>query len=171
MLTDTVVNEIIMDVTDDEESSVPIIECILKGKTFDLEISEEIDIKLTIVRKVLYKLYDAGIVTYTKTRDPEKANQYLYSWQFEQQKVFDIINRKNEKLLEEIEKSIAYEEENMFFACQANGHRYEFEKASENNFECPQCGESLDFQDNSTIIVELLKEKAAYLAMGKSRGK
>ena len=55
----------------------------------------------------------------------------------------------------EIEKSLEYEEENMFFLCRANGHRYKFDEATENNFQCPKCGESLEYQDNSTIIVEL----------------
>ena len=43
----------------------------------------------------------------------------------------------------------------MFFACNLNGHRYKFDEASENNFSCPKCGESLEFQDNKTIIAEL----------------
>ncbi|HEX7468807.1 MAG TPA: transcription factor E [Methanobacterium sp.] len=166
MLSDPIVQEILMDVTDDEESSVSIIECILKGKTIDLEIAEETEIKLNTVRKVLYKLYDVGIATYKKSNDPE-TNRYIYSWNFEQEKVSEIINKKYEKFSEEIEKSIKYEEENMFFACKANGHRYKFENASENNFACPQCGGSLEYQDNSTIIMELLKEKAACISKGK----
>ncbi len=154
MLSNPVVQEILMDITNDEKNSVSIIECILKGKTFDEEIAEETEIRLNIVRKVLYKLYDAGIATYKRSKDPE-TNWYIYSWKFEQEKVFNIINKKYKKFSEEIEKSLEYEEENMFFACKDNGHRYKFEEASENNFICPKCGESLEYQDNSTIIVEL----------------
>ena len=61
LLSDPNVQEILMDITDDEKRSFPIIECILNGKTNDLEIAEETEIKLNTVRKVLYKLYDAGI--------------------------------------------------------------------------------------------------------------
>ena len=56
MLSDPIVQEILMDITNDEKSSVSIIECILKGKTFDEEIAEETELRLNIVRKVLYKL-------------------------------------------------------------------------------------------------------------------
>ncbi len=56
MLSDPNVQEILLDITDDEEGSFPIIDCIMKGKTNDLEIAEETDIKLNTVRKVLYKL-------------------------------------------------------------------------------------------------------------------
>ncbi len=46
----------------------------------------------------------------------------------------------------------------MFFACKSNGHRYKFENASEINFICPQCGESLEFVDNTSVIAALMKE-------------
>jgi transcription initiation factor TFIIE subunit alpha len=170
MLTNPVVQEMLMDITNNEKGSISIIECILNGKTFDLEIAEETDIKLNTVRKVLYKLNDAGIATYKKSQDPE-TKWFIYSWKFEQDNVFDVITKKYEKLSEEIEKSIEYEEANMFFACKSNGHRYKFENASEHNFTCPKCGESLEHYDNSPIIRELLKEKADAVFLAKSNGK
>lgn len=170
MLRDPNVQEILIDITDDAESSISIIECILNGITSDLDIAEETDIKLTIVRKVLYNLYDAGIATYKRTKDPESSGD-IYSWKFEQEKVYDIITKKYEKITQEIEKSIEYEEENMFFICKTNLHRYKFEKASEYNFKCPKCGNSLEYQDNSAIISELLKEKDACVPMGKLKKK
>ncbi len=170
LLSDPIVQEILMDITNDDKSSVSIIECILNGKTSDEEIAEETEIKLNIVRKILYKLHDAGIASYKRIKDP-KTNWYIYNWKFEQEKISYIITKKYEKFSEEIDKSIEYEEKNMFFVCKANGHRYKFEKASVNNFKCPKCGESLEYQDNSTIIGELIKEKAASILLGKSKGK
>jgi len=157
---DPAVEKILMDITNNEEGSVSIIECILNGKTFDSEIAEETDIKLNKVRKILYKFHDAGIASYKRTKDPE-TNWFIYSWKFDKEKVSDIISRKNQRNTEDIEKSIKYEEENMFFACKTNGHRYKFEKASEYNFVCPECDDTLEYQDNALRIVELLKEKAA----------
>jgi transcription initiation factor TFIIE subunit alpha len=159
-----------MDITNGEESSFSIIECIVNGKTSDEEISEETKIKLTVVRKILYKLYDAGIASYKRTKDPNTKWE-SYSWKFEHDKASDIINKKYESITEEIEKSIKYEEENIFFACKTNNHRYKFEKASENNFICPECGESLEYQDNSPIIVKLLNDKARYISSGKTKKK
>jgi transcription initiation factor TFIIE subunit alpha len=157
---DPAVEKILMDITNNEEGSVSIIECILNGKTFDSEIAEETDIKLNKVRKILYKFHDAGIASYKRTKDPE-TNWFIYSWKFDKEKVSDIISRKHQRNTEDIEKSIKYEEENMFFACKTNGHRYKFEKASEYNFVCPECDDTLEYQDNALRIVELLKEKAA----------
>ena len=168
MLKNPLFQEILMDITNDEESSFSIIECILKGKTSDEEISKETEIKLTVVRRVLYKLYDAGIASYKRTRDPDTKWE-SYNWRFEQDKVSEIINKKYESLTEEIERCIKYEEENIFFVCKTNNHRYKFEKASQTNFICPECGESLKYQDNSSIIVKLLNEKARYTSLGKSK--
>jgi len=158
MLSDPKVQELLIDITDDEESSISIIECIMNDITSDLDIAEETDIKLTIVRKILYNLYDAGIATYTRTNDPENSGD-IYNWKFEQDRLYNIITKKYEKITEELEKSIEYEQENMFFVCQTNLHRYKFEQASEYNFKCPKCGNSLEYQDNSAIISELLKKK------------
>jgi transcription initiation factor TFIIE subunit alpha len=158
LLSDPNVQEILLDITDDEMGSFPIIDCIINGKTNDLEIAEETDIKLNTVRKVLYKLYDAGIATYKKSNDPE-TNKFIYNWKFDKEKVSNIINEKFEKFSEEIDRSIEYEEGNMFFSCDTNGHRYKFEEATENNFTCPECGKSLEYQDNSAIIDELLRIK------------
>ena len=156
---DPAVEKILMDITNNEEGSVSIFECILNGKTFDSEIAEETEIKLNTVRKILYKFHDAGIASYKRTKDPE-TNWFIYSWKFDKEKVSDIISKKHQRNTEDIEKSIKYEEENMFFACKTNGHRYKFEKASEFNFVCPDCNDTLEYQDNTSRIVELLKEKA-----------
>jgi len=167
ILSDPVVQEILMEITDDEECSYSIIESILKGTVSDIDIAEETEIKLTTVRKILYKLYDAGVVSYKRSKDPE-TNWEIYKWKFDQKKVSDIINMKYQDLTQEIEKSIEIEENNMFFACKINNHRYKFEKASEYNFACPKCGESLEYQDNATIIADLLNMKAKYESMGKT---
>jgi transcription initiation factor TFIIE subunit alpha len=170
MLKNSEVQEFLMDITDNEKNCIMIIECILKGKTSDAAIAEETEIKLNSVRKILNKLYDAGVASYKRSKDPE-TNFEIYNWKFEQKKLNDLIIDKQEDLLKEIERSLKYEKDNMFFACKANGHRYIYEDASEYNFVCPQCGESLAFQDNTLIIGELLNKKAKYEAISKTRTK
>jgi len=75
-----------MDITNNEKDSISIIESILKGNTSDLEIAEETEIKLNTVRKVLYKLNDAGIASYKKSQDPE-TKWFIYNWQMFWKKV------------------------------------------------------------------------------------
>jgi transcription initiation factor TFIIE subunit alpha len=160
MLKDAAVQDILTGITNDEENSVSIIKCMLEGKTTDEEIAEETEIRLNIVRRVLYKLYDAGVASYKRSKDPE-TQWYTYSWKFEEKKISDILDKNYEKISRDLNESLEYEEENMFFLCKSNDHRYNFEEASENNFTCGECGAALEYQDNSAIITELkeLKKK------------
>jgi transcription initiation factor TFIIE subunit alpha len=157
MIKDANVQEMLIAVTMDEENSIPIIQCLLNGKTTDEEIAEETEIRLNIVRRILYKLYDAGVASYKRSKDPE-TQWYTYSWRFEENKIREIIAKKYENFSREIVQSLEYEEENMFFVC-PNGCRYNFNEASENNFICPECDCKMEFQDNSTIILELKELK------------
>lgn len=158
MFNDAAVQEILTSITNDDENSFSIIKCMLDGKTTDEEISEVTEIRLNIVRRVLYKLYDAGIASYKRSKDPE-TQWYTYNWTFEEKKVFEILDEKYEKYSKEVNASLEYEEENMFFVCKNNDHRYNFEEASENNFTCGECGAPLEYQDNSAIIDELKELK------------
>jgi transcription initiation factor TFIIE subunit alpha len=157
MLNDPVIQELLVDITNDDENSISIIECLINGKLTDEEIAEETEIRLNIVRRILYKLYDAGIASYKRSKDPE-TQWYTYSWKFEEKKVFEIIQKIYDKSAKELRKSLQYEESNIFFKCKSTGSRYTFEEASENNFMCPDCKEKLVFDDNSILIAEL-KEK------------
>ncbi|MEN4018289.1 MAG: transcription factor E [Methanobacterium sp.] len=153
ILKEPLVQEFIQGITEDAENSVSIIKCLLEGKLTDEEISEEIELRLNIVRRILYKLYDAGIASYKRSKDPE-TQWYTYSWKFDSEKVIETISEKYKQSSKEMEESLAYEEENMFFSC-VNGCRYNFEEASEHNFICPECESTLEYQDNSSLIDEL----------------
>ena len=113
MLKDTAVQEVLTGITNDEENSVSIIKCMLEGKTTDEEIAEETEIRLNIVRRVLYKLYDAGVASYKRSKDPE-TQWYTYSWKFEERKISEIIEENYQKFSKEVNESLEYEEENMF---------------------------------------------------------
>jgi transcription initiation factor TFIIE subunit alpha len=153
MLQEPLVQEFIHGITKDTENSISIINCLLEGKLTDEEISEKIELRLNIVRRILYKLYDAGIASYKRSKDPE-TQWYTYSWKFDTEKVIETISENYKQSSKEIEESLAYEEENMFFSC-LNGCRYNFEEASELNFMCPECDSPLEYQDNSSLIDEL----------------
>lgn len=157
MFKDAAVQDMLIGITEDEEHSVSIIKCMLEGKTTDEQIAEETEIRLNIVRRVLYKLYDAGVASYKRSKDPE-TQWYTYAWKFEEKKILSLLDKNYEKISRELNESLEYEEENMFFVCH-DTHRYDFEEASENNFTCTECGAPLEYQDNSAIITELKELK------------
>ena len=91
----------------------------------------------------------------------------MYVWELEEISIIEAVSKKYESLSADIEKSIQYEEDNMFFACKTNRHRYKFDNASEINFICPICGESLEFVDNTSVITALMKENDKCKVKGK----
>lgn len=181
LIDDANVQEILIDITKDEENSSPIIKSLISGKTTDEEIAEETEIRLNIVRRVLYKLYDAGMASYKRSKDPE-TQWYTYSWKFEEDKIKEVLEERSRKFSKELDEFLEYGEDNMFFTCSRNGCSfnlsegsleslslidhlkkcsYSFEEAAELNFTCPHCGGTMEYQDNSSLITQLkeIKEK------------
>ena len=138
-----------------EETIIPIIKALNDGIETDEEIAEKTEIKLNIVRKMLYKLYDLGIANYKRSKDPE-TQWFSYSWKFDEEEVSNIIIESSEEEIEKLKKELEYEENNMFFECPKDHARFDFDTATDNEFWCP-CGEDLVFQDNEKIIKQLKK--------------
>ena len=136
-----------------EETIIPIINALDEGIETDEEIANKTGIKLNIVRKILYKLYDLKIANYKRSKDPE-TQWFTYSWKFDKEELINQINRESEAELNALNDQLAYEENNMFFICHEGHVRYNFDEASDEEFLC-LCGEELQFQDNSDIIAQL----------------
>ncbi len=136
-----------------EETIIPIINALDEGIETDEEIAEKTGIKLNIVRKILYKLYDLKIANYKRSKDPE-TQWFTYSWKFDKEELINQINKESESELNALNDRLAYEENNMFFICPEGHVRYNFDEASDEEFLCV-CGEELQFQDNSDMIDQL----------------
>ena len=138
-----------------EKTIIPIINALREGIETDEEIASRTEIKLNIVRKILYKLYDMKIANYKRSKDPE-TQWYTYTWKFDENELIKQINEKCNANLKELNEQLEYEENNMFFVCPEGHVRYNFDKASDEEFICV-CGEELEFEDN-TERVNRLKE-------------
>lgn len=138
-----------------EKTIIPIINALIDGAETDEEIANKTEIKLNIVRKILYKLYDLKIANYKRSKDPE-TQWFTYSWKFEEEELINQINEECEKELNDLNAQLDSEENNMFFVCPQGHVRYNFDEASDEEFLCV-CGEELEFQDNSDIIKQLKK--------------
>ena len=138
-----------------EKTIIPIINALMDGIETDEEIAAKTEIKLNIVRKILYKLYDLKIATYKRSKDPE-TQWYTYSWKFDEDELVRQINEECEAELSELNATLENEENNMFFVCPQGHVRYNFDTASDEEFLCV-CGEELVFQDNTDIIKQIKK--------------
>ena len=96
-----------------------------------------------------------GIANYKRSKDPE-TQWFTYSWKFEEEELINQIITNSEKELDNLNKELEYEEDNMFFVCPHGHGRFDFNEASEHDFWCA-CGEDLIFQDNEENIKQLKK--------------
>lgn len=76
MIDDPLVKSLLTNVVEDE-SNLPIVQALIDGVETDEAIAEKTEIKLNIVRKILYKLYDMGLATYKKKNKTRKHNGLL----------------------------------------------------------------------------------------------
>ena len=134
--------------------NLEVIQSLINNIETDEEIAEKTKIKLNIVRKILYKLYDSGIASYKRSKDPE-TQWYTYAWKFENQEVSKLIGEYAKQNINQIQKEIDEEENNMFFICPHGHWRFNFEEAEDYGFLCPDCGYEMIFQDNKGNIEQL----------------
>ena len=156
ILKDPLSKNLIIDVIGDEEN-FPIVQALIDGVSTDEKIAETTNIRLNVVRRILYKLYDAQLASYKRSKDPE-TQWFTYNWIFDQDEVNRQISKKAKIELANKEQKLYNEENNMFFICNNEHQRYNFDNASEYNFTCPDCGEELVFQDNKKKITNLKRE-------------
>ena len=122
MIDDPLVKSLLTNVVEDE-SNLPIVQALIDGVETDEAIAEKTEIKLNIVRKILYKLYDMGLATYKRSKDPE-TQWFTYSWKFEEQEVINHIKSDSEEYLKMLNKELEKEEDTMYFVC--NGESINF---------------------------------------------
>jgi transcription initiation factor TFIIE subunit alpha len=160
MLKSRLVKEFLNNVIDDEKNMC-VVECLLNETNTDEEIAEETGIKLNLVRKVLYKLYDSGIASYKRSKDPE-TQWYTYSWKFDVDNINFQIETKYKNRISSLKALLEIEENNMFFVCESGHERFDFDSASDKGFVCPECGKEIKFEDNTTVVKGIKKEIALH---------
>ena len=156
MIDDPLVKTLLTNVVEDE-SNLPIVQALIDGVETDEEIANKTGIKLNIVRKILYKLYDLGLASYKRSKDPE-TQWFTYTWKFEKEEVINRIIKDSEDYLKMLNDELEREENNMFFLCPQGHVRFDFDDASDYEFLCPVCGEELEFQDNAANIKQIKED-------------
>jgi transcription initiation factor TFIIE subunit alpha len=141
---------------------VRIAEALLSRKeATDSELAEELGEKPSHVRKVLYDLYEARIAEYHKEKDKETGWLTFY-WQINPGHAAQNITEKLRRDLRELMGALEYEQSHQFFICPQGAERFDFARATEHDFHCPEHGAILDQHDNAHEL-EALKQRVEAL--------
>jgi transcription initiation factor TFIIE subunit alpha len=131
-------------------------------ETTDEEIATKTDLKLNIVRRILYKLHDNHLASYRRIRDAN-TGWFLYYWKIEPKKAQALVNRKKRMVLTLLEQKLEHESTNDLYACtNKDSSPVPFEEAMNLSFRCPICNGQLEYVDNAKAI-SFLRERVEKL--------
>jgi len=135
------------------EEAVTVVKSLKKiGEATDEIIANDCGIRLNTVRKVLYKLYDHGLVSCTRVRD-EKTGWFIFYWRLQPDQLDAFIRSRKKRALDKLKQRLDFEKNHSFFICKTDPEvRVTFEEAMETSFKCGKCGNQLDSTDNAELI-------------------
>lgn len=142
-----------------------VVKKITEKEVSDVELAETMELKPNIIRKHLYALYEAGIVTYRRHRS--KTGWYTYFWKVQPDKISEVVEAKRGKEIKKLRELLEYEKANHFYECKNKCMRIVFSEAMETEFKCGKCDEQLVFADSNERTAELQK-RLEELAMQKA---
>jgi transcription initiation factor TFIIE subunit alpha len=123
-----------------------------KSEATDDILANESAVRLNTVRKILYKLYDHGLVSCTRVRD-EKTGWFIFYWRLQTDQLDAFIRSRKRRVLEKLKHKLDYERDHSFFICgKCSDVRVTFEEAMESSFRCPNCGGQLGSSENTSVV-------------------
>ncbi len=140
------------------EEAVPIVNY-LKGKknVSEFKIAEGVKEEIHKTRNILYRLLESNLVTFKRKKDKQKG-WYICYWDFHPNKVKDLVEKLRKQKLENLKERLKREQNSHFFMCKNACVRMDFEKATDFNFKCPECGDLMNQLDN-TRTIDFLKDQ------------
>lgn len=136
------------------EHGYEVAKAISKEELTDDEVAKRTGMRINLVRRILYDLYDNRVVNYRRTRD-ENSGWYIYYWQLDPERALGYVNANRRLLLQKLDEQLDRERNTIYFNCGNSCPKVPFEQAAENDFKCPKCGEKLESYDNSNVVTSL----------------
>jgi len=139
---------------------VQVIKRIAEKEVSDVDLAETMELKPNLIRKHLYAMYEAGIVTYRRHRS--KTGWYTYFWKLHPDKINVAITGRREKETKRLQELLDFELKNHFYECKNRCGRVIFNDATETEFKCGKCSETLEFSDNKERVDELQRRMQGF---------
>ncbi len=136
------------------EHGYEVASALVDNELTDDEVTKRTGIRINLVRRILYDLYDSRVVGYRRARD-EKSGWYIYYWRIEPERAKEFLLNNKRVLLQKLQQRLEEERNTMHFNCENSCPKVTFDVAVENDFKCPKCGDRLERYDNSSIIAAL----------------
>lgn len=131
----------------------------LKGKenVSEFTLASRLNKDIKIIRHMLYKLYNYSLVRSIRKKDKQKG-WYIYYWTMVPDNIKYLYFKNKKNYLNKIKEDLQKEKIYPFFTCNNKCIRLDFDNSMDFEFRCPECGELLSQEINSTRLILLQKE-------------
>ncbi len=166
-LSNKLIDEVISEVAG--EDVLPLVKALKNKKNVsEFLLAQNIKQEINTTRNMLYRLYNANLVSFIRKKDKQKG-WYIYYWTFNSKRVKYLASTTKKKKLEKLKERLEREKSSDFFVCQNQCIRLDFEQATDFEFKCPECGSLLNQEDNREKIKQIEKEIKALEKVLKSK--
>ena len=142
------------------EDVLPLVEKLKKQDNLsEFILAQQVEYEINVVRNMLYRLYHANLVSFTRKKDKQKG-WYIYYWTFRPNMISEAALRLEKQRLEGLRSRLAREQGKEFYRCPDTCMRMEFIQAMEYDFKCPECGKIMNHEDNSESVDRIRKNIA-----------
>ncbi|MBW2986555.1 hypothetical protein KY333_04260 [Candidatus Woesearchaeota archaeon] len=140
------------------EDVIPVVRALMNRRDVsEFALAEETNLEINLVRNMLYRLYNANLVTSIKRKDKKKG-WYIYYWTLNHPRFQYLSKDIMKNRLIQLKERLAREKSSHFYLCGRSCIRLNFEQATDFEFKCPECGDLLYQDDNAKKIKEIEKE-------------
>ncbi len=154
-MTQKLVEEVIQEVAGGDV--LPLVKALKNKKNVsEFVLATSIKREINTTRNMLYKLYDANLVSFTRKKDKTKG-WYIYYWTFNGDKTKHVLRDIKKTKLEKLNERLTREQGSHFYACPSSCIRLDFEQSVDYEYKCPECGSLLHMEDNTKKIEEIKK--------------
>ncbi len=155
-ITNKIIEGVVTEVAGDEV--IPLVKYLKNKKNIsEFKIAQVLKAEVNATRNMLYRLYDANLVSFIRKKDKKKG-WYIYYWTFNPKTVGFLTQTIKKKRIESLKERLKRENQGNFYICPDQCMRLDFEQASNYEFKCMECGKLLEYDDNQETILNIQKE-------------
>jgi len=137
---------------------IPLVKALKNKKNVsEFKLADDINEEINKTRNMLYRLYNANLVSFIRKKDKKKG-WYIHYWTFNVERISYLINDLRKKKIERLRERLDREKNTHFYNCKNKCIRLEFDQSIDFNFKCPECGLLLNPEDNQQKIQNIEKE-------------
>ncbi len=140
---------------------LPLIEALKShNEVSEFELAKLLHEDINSVRNKLYRLQQQNLLQFKKKKD-EKKGWYVYFWSLRAERFKYLYKEILESELTRLDKRIKKEQESGSYECPNQCVALGLEEALGTNYQCPDCGATLNSCDNSKLVAKMKKRKSS----------